>query len=204
LGCSLQRCTHLVVRRAHPLRKERNEMRCILALTAIVSWSIACTTVMYSGPRRSADEVAVLVTSSDEIMIGNGGQSEVSTTLAKIDGKEAKGSSFELLPGRHSVEVTGWKRDMPGGRSTNGLVVATAILASHANAKESSPLVACFIAQPGHTYGVRTFGNAGSWVIEIIDQNTTEVETSGCPPAMNRPTASTARPSPSTEPTLLP
>jgi hypothetical protein len=79
-----------------------------LALTAVVSGA-ACTTATYSGPRRSADEVAVLITSGDQMNVDDGGDSGVSTKVAKIDGKDVKSNRFELLPGRHSVEVTGLK-----------------------------------------------------------------------------------------------
>ena len=172
---------------------EKSGVKRLLAVTAIVWWSAACTTATYSGPRRSADEVAVLVTSSDQTAIDDQRLSDLSTSVAKIDGKEVKGkgSSFELLPGRHSVEVTGLKRDVPGmpmavASASAGLLVATAgVVASYANAKESRPIVACFIARPRHTYGVRTFRNAGSWKVEIIDQTTTYVVTSPCPPELS-------------------
>jgi hypothetical protein len=168
---------------------EKSGMRLVLVVTAMASWSAACTTVMYSGPRRSADEVAVLVTAGDETMIGNGGESSVSTSVAKIDDKEAKGSSFELLPGRHSVEVTGWKSgDLKAGAGSWALAVASPgaalihnLAVGVANSEQSKPNVACFVAHPKHTYAVRTFGRDGFWVIEVFDQNTTEVVTSACP-----------------------
>jgi hypothetical protein len=146
-------------------------------------------------------------------MIDGKSQTGVSTRVAKIDGKEINGSSFELLPGRHSVEVTGKKMGsggMAAGAATLGIIGGIAgALADNARAEKSSPLAACFIARPGHTYEVRTFGNAGnpgSWEVEIIDQNTTYVVTSACNPAtgpaskpsMNQPPPPIPSPAPST------
>jgi hypothetical protein len=193
-------------------------MKRLLALTAMGLWGTACTTAMYSGSRRSSDEVAVLITTNGQVMMDGKSQSGVSTRVAKIDGKEINGSSFELLPGRHSVEVTGTKKDNPGGGA--GVIAAGALGGPAAalgfaaagslaaRTEKSRPLVACFIARPRHTYEVRTFGNsdnAGSWEIEIVDQNTTYVVTSACNPApgpaskpsMNQPPPATSSPAPS-------
>jgi len=190
-------------------------MKRALALTGIGLWGAACTTPLYSGPRRNSDEVAVLITTKGQVIIDGKSQSGVSTRVARIDGKEIDGSSFELLPGRHSVEVTGKK--MGSGGAAVGLAlggVVGGVIGSEydeAHAEKSSPLIGCFIARPGHTYEVRTFGNAGnagSWQVEIVDQNTTYVVTSACSPApkpaanpsMNPPhrssPPSTASPSP--------
>jgi len=159
-----------------------------LAITALM-WGAACTTPLYSGPRRNSDEVAVLITTNGQVIIDGESQSGVSTRVARIDGKDIDGSSFELLPGRHSVEVTGKKKG--SGGAAVGLLVGGVVgglvgsMADEAHAEKSSPLVGCFIARPGHTYEVRTFGNsgnAGSWQVEIVDQNTTYVVTSACSP----------------------
>lgn len=165
-------------------------MKRVLALAGIGLWGAACTTPLYSGPRRNSDEVAVLITTKGQVIIDGKSQSGVSTRVARIDGKEIDGSSFELLPGRHSVEVTGKK--MGSGGAATGIMLGGAVggvigaIADNARAEKSSPLIGCFIARPGHTYEVRTFGNAGnpgSWQVEIVDQNTTYVVTSACNPA---------------------
>jgi len=147
-------------------------MKRVLALTGIGLWGAACTTPLYSGPRRNSDEVAVLITTKGQVIIDGKSQSGVSTRVARIDGKEIDGSSFELLPGRHSVEVTGSKKDSTGAAIglVLGGVVGGVIGASsdEAHAEKSSPLIGCFIARPGHTYEVRTFGFFPTSVFSVL------------------------------------
>ena len=71
------------------MRLGTSGMKRLLALTAMGLWGTACTTAMYSGSRRSSDEVAVLITTNGQVMMDGKSQSGVSTRVAKIDGSLA-------------------------------------------------------------------------------------------------------------------
>ena len=167
-----------------PSRRAESVRRGFLSSFLFVS---ACAQVTYSGPRRGADEVALLVTTSGMSETGH------STEVAKIDGAKISGSKFELLPGRHSVEVKGTLRPRPDNGAAGALAgvapaVALGMIAASASWSEkhkqsSDQLVVCFVARPRHTYEVRSYGQGGFWVTEIIDQETTYDVKTPCEPA---------------------
>ena len=144
-------------------------------LSLIVSWQVAwcwsCSTVTYDGPRRSSDQVANLAATD------GAGLSDCKTDIATIDGKTVHGSRFEILPGRHRVQVT--SKSKGGGNNgavaaavmfgVVGAVVATSA-ASPGPAVTYDPLTVCFTARPGHSYEVRTSSENDMWEIEVIDQ----------------------------------
>jgi len=94
-----------------------------------------------------------------------------------------KGGSFSLPPGRHSVEVAGtWKNGSGMGAGMAFGIVGALVgsMVDETGAVHSSPLVACFIARPGRTYRIRTFGESGVWKIELFDEQTTYDVKSPC------------------------
>jgi hypothetical protein len=63
---------------------------------------------------------------------------------------------YEVLPGRHSIELVGYK--------TESKLFATVI-------RMSKPIEACFIADPGHAYQATTSSDEeGVWQREIRDE----------------------------------
>jgi hypothetical protein len=158
-----------------------------MVLLSSLLFASGCTHVTYSGPRRGADEVAILVTT------GGMAESGHSTEVAKIDGTTVSGSKFELLPGRHSVEVKGTLRPpvnngaagaLAGVAPAAGLGMMLGNALMNGDKKQTSDqLVACFVARPKHTYEVRSYGQGKFWVTEVIDQATTYDVKTPCEPA---------------------
>ena len=106
-----------------------------------------CTTAIYSGPRRPANEVATLKPSD--------------TMIEEIDGMrlQAPSGEFEVLPGQHSLLVFVYaERSAPY---------------VHRLFFSQYPQRVCFNAKPGRTYLVspKELGN-GQWEPQIIDQTT--------------------------------
>lgn len=145
----------------------------ILTLASIALLG-ACTSVTYSGPRRNSNEVALLLTSSGQKDSGN------YTTVVRIDSKDVSGSKFEILAGRHRVEVIAEKYPVPGVAPMGAVAGLVSGLVMNAKKEESGPLPTCFTALPGHTYEVRTFGNSVAWAVEVVDQNTAYAVTRTC------------------------
>jgi hypothetical protein len=116
-----------------------------LALLAIMF--SGCTTVTYGGPRRASNRIAVLST--------YGG-----VRVVRLDGQPMKGGSwakYEVLPGRHSVELS--------GHTTENKIFVTVI-------RHSKPIEACFIADPGHAYQATTSPDEeGVWQREIREED---------------------------------
>lgn len=106
-----------------------------------------CTTVMYGGPRRTSDKIAVLSTS--------GG-----ATIVRIDGQPTKRQAltkYEILPGRHSIEMSGITTEY-------GILVTVM--------RHSRPIEACFIADPGHGYQATVSPDEdGGWQREIREDD---------------------------------
>jgi hypothetical protein len=115
-------------------------------------------------------------------------ESGYSTEVTKVDGRPLGGSSYTLVPGRHSVEVIG-KHAGRNPMATGAMFgLAGAAIASGREAwvaGESPLLTACFIARPSHTYEVRTFVEGGVWKVEVFDHETTYTVQSPCKRAPN-------------------
>jgi hypothetical protein len=119
-----------------------------LSHLALITVAFAgCTTVMYGGPRRASNKIAVLSTS--------GG-----ARVVRLDGQTVKGGTwakYEVLPGRHSVELSGY--------TTEHKIYVTVI-------RHSKPIEACFIADPGHVYQATTSPDEeGVWQREIREED---------------------------------
>jgi hypothetical protein len=142
--------------------------------------SASCTTVLYNGPRRPSEKVARLTSSN--------GSSAVycQTNIVKIDGKDVKDGTFELLPGLHKVKVDS-KCAKAGGPMYVGIGLGGAAFALGANiasavrsaAEEKKkppedPTLVCFKAKAGHEYTVRTLSESGIWQIELVDDETSD------------------------------
>jgi hypothetical protein len=111
-----------------------------------------CTTVMYAGPRRSPDHVAILEP-------GSGGGNE-STNIATLDGKNVQGSrwsKYEILPGRHIIGVR--------AHTFETHVLYTSFITS-------GRVNACFFAKPGHSYLARCSFDKDIEGCEIVDADT--------------------------------
>jgi hypothetical protein len=105
-----------------------------------------CTTVTYGGPRRPSNRIAVLSTFGGVKVVRLDGQPMKSGSLEK----------YEVLPGRHSIELVGYK--------TEQKLFATVT-------RQSKPIEACFIADPGHAYQATTsHDDEGVWQREIRDE----------------------------------
>jgi hypothetical protein len=135
--------------------------------------SASCTTVLYSGLRRPSEKVARLTSSN--------GSSAVycQTKIAKIDAKDVKDGTFELLPGLHKVNVDSdcWKPPVVLGIGAGGGLAAAVIMAASAAAHKKppeDPTMVCFKATAGHEYTVRTLTESGVWQIELIDDQTSD------------------------------
>jgi hypothetical protein len=103
---------------------------------------------MYPGPRRAAQEVAVLESSE--------------TALEMLDGQDLHhlrsqdGARYEVLPGRHQIAVSLFIVSVtPGGPGDVEKSLNSAIL--------------CFDAQAGHTYFVGHVGRGERWRPAITD-----------------------------------
>jgi hypothetical protein len=117
-----------------------------------VTAAVGCTTtVMYPGPRRPAQEVAVL-TNDD-------------TAIDVLDGQEfmhlhsQNNARYEVLPGRHRLGVSVFAVSAnPGGYGDI----------------ERSPttIFVCLDAEAGHTYVVGYEGRGAGWRPIATDQNT--------------------------------
>jgi len=151
-----------------------------LVVAFVTACCFSCAAETYHGQHRAANEVAKLVTTSAQDVSG------YSTDIVSIDGNAVSGSSFKLLPGRHSVEAEGTNTP----RGNTGAVVGAALfspaaailvdIATKGDDAHSGRLMACFIARPDRTYEVRTFGEGGLWKIEVVDQETTYDVKSPC------------------------
>jgi hypothetical protein len=97
----------------------------------------------------------------------------------KVDDKDVKDGTFELLPGLHKVKVDSdcWKAPVVVGMGAGGSLAAAAILiaavAAHKKPDEDPTLV-CFKAKAGHEYTVRTLSESGIWQIELVDDETSD------------------------------
>jgi hypothetical protein len=99
-----------------------------------------CTTVVYGGPRRPAEQVAVV-------------HAGFQTKLTRIDGRSVKDERndqrFEILPGKHVISFVIYRVDMP--------------LFVMRRTTWTSPTSVCFTASAGREYtinrknGLRTF-----------------------------------------------
>jgi hypothetical protein len=105
--------------------------------------------VAYPGPRRPANEVAVL--ENDE------------TALDMLDGQELRhftsqnGARFEVLAGRHMLAVS--------------LFIVTVTPGGPGDVEKSpSSAVLCFEAQAGHSYLVGHDGHGAGWRPKITDR----------------------------------
>jgi hypothetical protein len=109
-----------------------------LVTVAIVGPS--CATVMYPGPRRSSEKIAVFRPGKN-------------TTVLEIDGVAVEGGSmarYEILPGRH--EIVGSAVDNQG----HGNITA-------------DRLSVCFSAEPGHEYKLRSSFEDDNWRTVLLD-----------------------------------
>ena len=145
----------------------------------LVACCLGCASGTHDGRRRESNEPAQLIATSAQA------ESGYSTEIRKIDGRQKSGGGHMIFPGRHSVEAIGrYDGHDNKGRAVGamfgvvGAVVAYSL--ERENAAESSPLTACFIARPGHTYEVRTFAEGGVWHIEVFDHSTTYDVKSPC------------------------
>jgi hypothetical protein len=140
---------------------------------ATVVCGLCCSAGTHNGSMQDSDEPATLMT---EYRYG--------TDLRKIDGGQVAGSSFEILPGRHRVEVSGTYKENPANGANMvafGVIgVAAGAMMDRSTPVHSGPLLACFIARPGHTYVVRTLLESGAWKVEIFDRETTYDVQSPC------------------------
>jgi hypothetical protein len=123
----------------------------IFSLAALVS-AIGCmTTVMYPGPRRSADEVAVLTNDDTAIDVLDG------QAFRHVHSQNA--ARYEVLPGRHVLGISIFAVTVnPGGygdieRSPNTIFV-------------------CLDAQAGHTYVIGYEGREAHWRPVVTDEKT--------------------------------
>jgi hypothetical protein len=141
--------------------------------------SASCTTVLYNGPRRPSEKVARLTSSN--------GSSAVycATKIVKIDGKDVKDGTFELLPGLHKVKVDSkCKKGGPmyvgvglgGAAFALGANIASAIASAAEDKKKppEDPTMVCFKAKAGREYTVQTLTEGGVWQIELIDDETSD------------------------------
>jgi hypothetical protein len=138
------------------------------------------STATYDGPRRASSEVAKLVITDAQALPG------LLTEMHTIDNRPVEGTSFELLPGRHRIGVTG-THDPHVGRATDlaiagpvGLAFGT--LADGFDATHSPVMDVCFVSSPGHTYEVRAFVESGLWRVQVFDQSSTYAVQSPCKP----------------------
>ena len=142
--------------------------------------SLCCSTATYDGPRRASSEVSKLVITDAQALPG------FLSEIHKIDNRPVEGTSFDLLPGRHRIGVTG-THDPHVGRAT-GMVIAGPVglafgaLADGFDAAHSPMMDACFVSSPGHTYEVRMFVESGLWRVEVFDQSTAYAVQSPCKP----------------------
>lgn len=114
-------------------------------------------------------------------------ESGYSTDIVAIDGREVSRNhvgGFQLMPGRHTVEVKG--RHAPVRNYYAGGAIAAAVGAAIAATKvsDSGPMVACFIARPERTYEIRTYSEGGVWQIQVVDQTSTYDVKSPCKTAI--------------------
>jgi len=124
----------------------------ILAMAALViSYSASCggakgNFVVYDGPPRPASEVAIIKAASPGTMI-----SGVDDTVKKRPFHFKQ--PLEVLPGRHVVHINYCWYGAMGERRTSAQTEALE-----------------FVAEAGHTYGVKTDGGPRRWRVWIIDQ----------------------------------
>jgi hypothetical protein len=136
--------------------------------------SASCTTVMYNGPRRPSEKVAKLTSSNGSSAVYCG------TKIVKVDGKDVKDGTFELLPGLHKVKVDSdcWKAPNYVGIGLGGAAFALganlASAAKHSAQRTEDLTIVCFKAKPGREYTVRTLTESGVWQIELIDEETSD------------------------------
>jgi hypothetical protein len=138
--------------------------------------SASCTTALYNGPRRPSERVARLTSSN--------GSSAVycETKIVKIDGKDVKDGTFELLPGLHKVKVDSNCKKAPSSVAMAGAafglvgaVIAAAVVSAGQEKKPpEDPTLVCWKAKPGHKYTVQTLTEGGVWQIELIDDETSD------------------------------
>ena len=120
----------------------------------------ACTTAMYSGPRRPPSELAILA--SDD------------STISSIDGVQTPYSGgnfgkFEVLPGEHSVGVS-LNRVVGGG-------VYTA----------DRPYTLCMKAEAGREYRVRIDMVGSLWRPYMVDESSAALVSHPCGAVPPRP-----------------
>jgi hypothetical protein len=96
----------------------------------------------------------------------------------KIDGKDVKDGTFEVLPGLHKVKVDSNCNKAPlfvGGAGALGMYAVWAIRSAAADKKPpEDPTLVCFKAKAGHEYTVRTLSENDVWQIELIDDETSD------------------------------
>jgi hypothetical protein len=106
--------------------------------------STGCTTVLYSGPRRPREQVA-MISASDTLITAVDGV-PISQSLGKL----------ELLPGPHSIS-------MRVSAARTGFMHTTHIYSN-------GSLTVCFVAKPGREYLTRpSTDDDQTWVPMIID-----------------------------------
>ncbi|HEX7507575.1 MAG TPA: hypothetical protein VF550_12430, partial [Polyangia bacterium] len=124
--------------------------------------SVACTTVMYGGPKRSSDETATVVTGSD-------------SNIERLDGRAVSGGAlarYEVLPGSHLVDIA---------RHASEYHVLPSLV------QDYRPFTACFAARAGHAYEVRADQDGDRWERQIIDNSTQEDVKVACPLTQGSP-----------------
>ncbi len=136
----------------------------------------SCAKVMYDGPRRPSESVARL-TSDDGPDL-----TYCKTKIVKVDGKAVNGGAFEILPGRHILEVESKdKRRGVGDKGSEAVVTALGgpLAVALANATPGlsargtdGPATACFKAKAGHTYVVQSRGDYETYQLEVLDEET--------------------------------
>lgn len=124
-----------------------------LALLASVAIT-ACTTAMYSGPRRPEAQIAVIYSRDTRI-------NYVDRKWVRDDLWAGSKAKYELLPGRHSVGISLEKRQYK--------VIYTKV-------QYSKTIVLCFDAEAGRRYLALALLDGGRWIPRIVDDAGTSVE----------------------------